>query len=120
EIGLRLVMGGQTDAALPAFEAARRIRQKVADEHPDNAEYRQDLAVTLSGMAFVMRDSGRLPDALAAQEASRAILRSLAEAYPGITQFRFNLANSLIEIGDHARALGRPARARTSYEQGVA
>jgi tetratricopeptide (TPR) repeat protein len=120
EIGHFLCLGGESHAALPALEEARRIRQKIADEHPGNAEYRQDLAVTLGGIGFVMRDSGRLPEALSVQEASLAILRSLAEAYPGVLEFRFNLANSLIEIGDHARALGRPAQSRTSYEQGVA
>jgi tetratricopeptide (TPR) repeat protein len=120
EIGIRLLVGGETDAALPAFQAARQIRQKVADEHPGNAEFRQDLAVTLGGIGFVMRDSGRLPEALAAQESARAILRSLADAYPGVTEFRFNLANSLIEIGDHARALGRAAQSQAAYEQGVA
>jgi tetratricopeptide (TPR) repeat protein len=102
------------------LEEARRIRQKIADEHPGNAEYRHDLAVTFGSISFVMRDSGRLPEALAAQEASLAILRSLAEVYPGALEFRCNVANSLIEIGDHARALGRPAQSRTSYEQGVA
>src|SRR3954463_1415118 len=67
-----------------------------------------------------MRDSGRLTEALAAHEEAVAILRWCAAPSPGVTEFRFNLANSLIEIGDHARALGRPAQSRTSYEQGVA
>jgi tetratricopeptide (TPR) repeat protein len=119
-IGIIRLQGGEADAALRAFEASRRIKQKIADENPRVAEYRRDLAVTYYNIGFLVRESGRLSEALAAHEATLAIRRSLADAYPGVTGIRRDQANSLIEIGDLLRAMGTPAKAQKSYEQAIA
>ena len=120
DIGILLVQEGKTTEALTAFEASRRIKQKIADDHPDVAEYRRDLAISHHNIGSVLRESGRLTEALAAHEAALAIQRTLADAYPAVTAIQRDLANSLNEIGDVLRLMGRPAEARPSYEQALA
>jgi serine/threonine-protein kinase len=98
-----LFYANKTEEALAAGEAARRLKQRIADDHPDVAEYQRDLASTENNIGIVLRVAGRLDEAIAAQRAALKIGERLVKAYPSLTVLQCELANCINELGDDLR-----------------
>jgi eukaryotic-like serine/threonine-protein kinase len=108
---------GDQAASLQAYEESLRIKRRIADDHPDNAEYRCDVAMSHHNIGILRHRFGKLAEALVSHQSALAIRSSLAAANPGVTHFQRDLANGLNETGDVLRSLGRTAEARLSHEQ---
>jgi tetratricopeptide (TPR) repeat protein len=106
--------------ALAAWERARAIRQKLVDDNPGVAEFRDALARILTNLGILLVETGRTVEARTSFERAVAILQKLADDNPADTGIRRDLANSYNEAGDVLRLLGRMAEARSSYERAVA
>jgi tetratricopeptide (TPR) repeat protein len=116
DIGLLLRETGKPAEALRAFEAARAIRQRLADANPTVTQFQRGLALSHDSIGLLLRATGKPAEALRSYESARAIQQRLADANPTVTKFQNELALSQNNIGNLLRATGKPAEALRAYE----
>ncbi len=90
---------GGLPAAIDAYQRAREIRQRLADQAPGAPEPQSALAEVLEYQAQHLSDVGRLDEALDAVEQARAIRQSIYEREPDVVSTRMKLAENLIQVG---------------------
>ena len=78
--------------ALQEYEESLRIKQAVADAHPDVAEYQRDLAIAHTNIGSSLFATGKPAAAMESYGKAQAILQKLADANPSVTQFQSELA----------------------------
>ena len=107
---------GKTDDAMTAFRQALAIRQELADENPDDIQFRTRLSNAHNNIGLVLADTVETDEALESYRRSLAIQQKLADENPTVTDFRRNLANTqdntgllLSKIGKIGRGAGYPS-----------
>jgi thiol-disulfide isomerase/thioredoxin/tetratricopeptide (TPR) repeat protein len=102
-----------------AFRAARQIQEELANEFPDQPQYRADLALTHAGHARVLLPRGQFPAARAALQKAFEIQDDLARKYPEDANHRFLAERYRFELGNALEEAGQPAQARGAYVQAL-
>jgi serine/threonine-protein kinase len=85
---LLLFQMGKPAEAQAELTKALAAYGKLADDHPDIAEYRFQLASVHGNLGQLMQQAGQLEAAEAEYKKTMAIARELAAAYPAVTSFR--------------------------------
>jgi serine/threonine-protein kinase len=106
--------------SLESYERAMAIQQELVDANPGVAEFRSELASTLSEYAVRLWDSGRPDESMVFHRRAREIQRELVDGHPQTTEFRRALALSESSIGALLRYTGHPTEALESFERALA
>jgi serine/threonine protein kinase/tetratricopeptide (TPR) repeat protein len=118
-IGALLFRIGKHEAALPPFQKAIFVAQKVADTNPDVAEYQSDLARFRMEIGLLLMHTGKPDEALTAMRKALVIWQQLADANRAVSRFRFGLANAHDYIAWCLLNLGRPVDAEEAERKGL-
>lgn len=97
----------QTELALPTYELARALQEKLVETTPANPKLRSDLAKTLLRMAIFYRHEKRYPEALAALRKNLALITKISAENPKNEKFRSDLASSFNHLASIHRAMNR-------------
>ncbi len=108
---------GKTADAMAAFRQALTIRQKLADENPNDTKFRSRLANAHNNICLVLTDTD---ESLESYRRSMAIQQKLADENPTVTDFRRNLANTQCNIGRELSSIGKTAEALDIHRQALA
>jgi tetratricopeptide (TPR) repeat protein len=112
---VNLALIGRTDEALTAYERARAIFQRLADENPGVVQFRCDLANCLAHIGAMKPKTGQPAEALAHYRASLAIAQHLVDANPAVTDFQRELEGSHAGIGGLLFDMGLATEALREY-----
>ena len=119
ELGGLLSEVGPVWKAVDALTESIRIRTKLLDQQPADAELRRELARSWADLATLRRDHGQQPEAELAFEKSCGLLETEPERPPDDPALRTELGRSLLnramlraECGRTAEALSDAGRAR--------
>ena len=111
---------GDMQDALVAFQEALAIRQKLADAHPDDADFQNKLANSHISIGALMRETGGPTQALTSFNSGLAIFQRLADARPDVVDFQSSVASSHNKIGTLLSETGRPDDALAAYGAALA
>jgi serine/threonine-protein kinase len=115
-VGLGLEATGKTEAALAAYERARKAVASPDGAPPADDAARSAFADALLRAGWSLHTTGRDAEALPALEQARDLQSALAAAAPGDNDRQSALALSHYDIGLLLRATGKPAEALRSFE----
>ncbi len=111
-------MLGEQAAAEQAYDSGRTILTDLRSEFPDDARYRQDLAVCLNNLGGLFKDAGRTPEAEQAFRDALALRQRLVDDGGGADDRR-----ELAAVGGNLGVLlldwGRYAEAETLLRQSL-
>jgi tetratricopeptide (TPR) repeat protein/thiol-disulfide isomerase/thioredoxin len=110
---------GHYDEGDRAFRAARQIQEELANEFPDQSQYRADLALTFAQHARVLLQRGQQPAARAALQKGFEIQDELARKFPDEPNHRFLAERYRFELGNALEEAGQTAQARAAYVQAL-
>ncbi len=110
---------GNYGEAEELYIQAREILEKLAAESPADADNRHALSGCYRGLAFVLRDSNRLPEAEVAYRKALAVLEPLVRDFPAVPDYRREFAATLTELGRLVQT-ARPHDAEEAYRQALA
>jgi tetratricopeptide (TPR) repeat protein len=96
------------------------ILQKLVDDNPTVSQYQNALALSRSGIGFVLMQIGKPAESLKSYASARAIQRTLADLHPTVTEYQSNLATSEGAIGSVLSETGKKTEARKAYESALA
>ncbi len=108
---------GATDQAVAGYrQALLVIREYAARANADNnapaaADATLGIALTLTNLGNLLRETGRLDEARSSYEEARSLLEGLTRAHPDNTQSQSALAHCLNNIGNLLAAAGKPQEA---------
>jgi tetratricopeptide (TPR) repeat protein len=119
-IAALLIGMGKLAEALPVYEKALAIRQKLADANPAVAGYQSDLAMSHNNIGLVLSRTGKPGEALTATRKALAIYQKLADANPAATEIQNYLAWSHYTIGRLLPKMGSPEEALQAHEKALA
>jgi len=111
---------GERQAALRDYTAARDIFASLAADFPVVQEYRQEIAKSLSNLAFLLVDLGKHTEAEAAYRLAIAHQQKLTADFPAVPDYRNGLANSQMNLGGLLNKLGKQAEAGAAFRQAIA
>lgn len=100
---------GNFPQSLEAYNQAKSIIRALAKADPQNIDFQNRLARTLTVKGVTQERLGLLKDAVASQEKSLNIYESLGDLR--------GLGNVRVSLGDVLRKLNKPQEARNYYEQ---
>ena len=115
-----LAAQGEGAAALTAYRASLAIRERLAQQDPNNAEWQRDLTVSHDRIGDMLAAQGEGAAALTAYRASLAIRERLAQQDPNNAEWQRDLSVSHDRIGDMLAAQGEGAAALTAYRASLA
>jgi tetratricopeptide (TPR) repeat protein len=118
EVGWLLVRSGDYAGALATTEEARDLAERLEADHPSDA-VRLALAQSYRGIAFVLRDTGKLEEALTTWRKVLAIFQKLADANPAVNDFQYDLAWSHGGVGQMLAKTGKLEEALTAYRKSL-
>jgi tetratricopeptide (TPR) repeat protein len=110
---------GQSGDDRAAFMESLRIRERLAQNYPNDHLIQNDLATSYYHLGQMHLVSKQPAQALPYYEQSREVLVRLVEAEPRAPRFRSRLGKTLNNIGYVQWQLGRLEEALTAYEQAV-
>jgi tetratricopeptide (TPR) repeat protein len=119
-IGALLIGTGKPVEAIQAYQQALGIRQKLADAHPDVAEYQRDVALSHNNIGLAYIRTGKPEEALTPTRNALAIYQNLADAHPGIPAYERDAGWSHYSIGVLLAKIGKPAEAIQAHQQALA
>ena len=99
-IGVLLSETGKPAEAEAEYRRALAIQQKLADDHPAVADFRDGLANSHNNLGILLMATGRPAEAEAEYRAALAIRQKLADDHPAVTEFRSRLAGSHHNLGN--------------------
>jgi tetratricopeptide (TPR) repeat protein len=108
---------GDYGAAEKAIRQSQAVRQQLADEFRNDADFQCDLGGVLNNLAMIQMDQGKLAEAR--RNVEEAIIRQQAAlrmrpGYGTARQYRYNhywiLADILVRQGEHAEAVRAAAK----------
>jgi serine/threonine-protein kinase len=111
---------GKSAEALPSFERALAIRQKLTDAHPDVTQFWSDLGTCYYNIGYLFGMTGKETEELNSHERALVIRQKLAAANPSITRFQSDLASNYQVLGYHLQLAGRSADALTAFKRALA
>src|SRR5262249_30318986 len=100
-------------------EQAVVLRERLARDHPDVAEYRSSLARSLANLGFLLAQIGRESDALPAIRRAATVQESLVRDYPDVINYPRSLASSLVGLGSLQRQAGKEDEALRSLRRAL-
>ncbi len=111
---------GSPQEAVAHFQEAIRAFDELVGQHPEEAEYRKQLAIALHNLAMTYSEDLRRPeDAEPLLERSVQLRERLAGAHPEVADYQHGLALSVLnQAGIHA-ASGRLDLAGTEFRRTV-
>jgi tetratricopeptide (TPR) repeat protein/tRNA A-37 threonylcarbamoyl transferase component Bud32 len=103
---------GNYGEAEKAIRQSRAVRQRLADEFPDEPDYRCEVGGALNDLAIVQKYQSRLAEArrsaeeaITCQQAALKIRREHRLARQFLYNHYYNLADILVQQGEHAEAV---------------
>ena len=104
------------------YRVSQRIREELAEKHPENTDIVRDAAIAQEKLANVLMASGERAAALECQQKSLEIFERLAETDPRNVLARRSLAISYLHLADllgspAEQNLGRTAEAIAHYQR---
>jgi serine/threonine-protein kinase len=91
-------IGSKTEA-IRAYEQALAIQERLAREHPEDAEAQYRHALTLITLGDLHRWTGEVDLALGLHRQARDIFRALTQAHPTVARYHHRLALTYNRIG---------------------
>jgi serine/threonine-protein kinase len=110
---------GQFVEAEAALREVVEIQKALADEFPDQPQYRFDLAATHAQRARLLAGTRRTNDARGAYESASALAAELAAQNPGNLDFRQFAIRMRFEQANLAEESGKRDEARAMYEEAL-
>jgi serine/threonine protein kinase/tetratricopeptide (TPR) repeat protein len=110
---------GETEAALKDYERVRAIFNKLADEFPDNPEYRWQVATSDLSLGHFRQDLGQYQEAERSYRRAIPVLEALAAEYPGVPLYRHELARSQHLLSVRIRDDGQMAAAEQACHRAL-
>jgi len=107
-------------AAEAEYRQVMTIRQKLADDFPEQPDYLWKLASSLNNLGRFLADVGKLPDAEGEYRQAAGMQEKLAARFPGAPSYRQDLARTYGNFGNLRVIQGKPAEAEAHYRQAVA
>jgi tetratricopeptide (TPR) repeat protein len=111
---------GETKSALSSATEAQTIAHDLETQHPENARYRQALALAEETVGNVRFRQGDTPEAMSAFQASLILREDLAKAGDTKPTVQRELAQSHRAIGDMLFRQGKLPEAIEAYQAGFA
>jgi tetratricopeptide (TPR) repeat protein len=118
-LGRVLAAAGQAREAEDSYQKAVNLLDRLAEQSPESAVLRADLARTLAGQADLLKDLGRLRDA---EEVRRRVIgcyERLKADFPEGPHHRRNLVVSYLGLVSLLWELGRQAEAAEPYRKAL-
>ena len=116
---LRLEMA-EPKAAQADLEMMHRIFSKLAEEHPEDPSYREELAASLYGMALSFTGQGAPREAEEWCRKGLAIQKALVQENPAAESYREQLAMSQLSLGQVLNSQGKAKEAEESFRTALA
>jgi serine/threonine-protein kinase len=110
-------MLGQSTKAEQAYRQAISLLQALADEFPERAELRRDLAAAHNNLSLVLQATGRTQDAVKQFERGQAIRARLVEQHPDVFKYKWDLAEGHDRRGLQAQQSNNLAGAKASFTE---
>ena len=124
ELGSLTSQIGDKQSAFQAFEQALKIRERLAQEYPEEVRLQSELAVSMSSIAGLLSETGKITESLEVARTGMTIRERLARENPTVNAFQIELANShntiavlLAKTGKRAEAIEAWELARTILQQ---
>jgi serine/threonine protein kinase/tetratricopeptide (TPR) repeat protein len=117
EIHLKL---GELDQALEAFRQASARSEKLVEESPDVAAYREQCAQGWDAQARALSRGGRDAEAERAWRKAQGLYDGLVAENPTMRHYKGALAATQMNLGQLVAAEGRWQEAETTYRQNMA
>ncbi len=108
---------GDLNKAMQAYQKMVDIQEGLLSLDPDNADFKNGLAISYSKLGDTHTALGNLPQALTYFEQFNQLFEELHEAYPTNVAFKNGLAISYSKLGETHTALGNLPQALTYFEQ---
>jgi serine/threonine-protein kinase len=110
---------GQHEESLMVIRRASELYAGLADDFPDVAEYRHELAFSWNSLGNVLRDLGKRSEAEQAYRTAVAGYEKLTADYPAMPLYRSDLARTQNNLGGLLNKLGKPAEAESAFHAAV-
>jgi eukaryotic-like serine/threonine-protein kinase len=110
---------GEPRAAMAGLRQAETLLEQLADQFPDEADYRQKLARTEGNLAVELAKQGKEAESEAAFRKGIALRTKLAEQFPTELSYRLELANNYTDLGNLREIQHREAEAEEFYRQAL-
>ncbi len=110
---------GNLPEAQRLFGESLRIRQRLSESDPANAEWQRDLSVSLNKLGDLATAQGNLPEAQRLFGESLRIAQRLAESDPANAAWQRDLSVSLNKLGDLATAQGNLPEAQRLFGESL-
>jgi tetratricopeptide (TPR) repeat protein len=118
-IGGVLMLTGQREKAIEAYQHSLDIRQKLADANPGIPEYQADLAMTHNNIGLVFNQIGKPEEGLTAAQKALPIYQKLAVAYPNNKDYQHDRSKNYYSIGMLRAEMGGLEDALAAYRQAL-
>ena len=79
---------GKREEAKVEYQKALTIYQKLADDNPTIARFRQAITYSLNSLGSLLTDTGRASEAIAYLVRSRDILEAVVKENPTVVDYR--------------------------------
>jgi serine/threonine-protein kinase len=109
----------QPEAAEKAYRDGLARLTEIAAAHPDQPEYRRDLAAGHNNLAILLHSAGRSADADKEYAAAFAIKEKLVAEHKNDPGYLLDLGRALNNRGLRLQTTGRIADAETAYRRGL-
>jgi tetratricopeptide (TPR) repeat protein len=116
---LRALLGGPRDEAVAGYRQAEALLKELADQFPDEADFRHKLARTEGHLSIDLGKLGRVVESEEAIRKGIALLTKLAEQYPNELRYRLDLAKNYNNLGNLREIQHREAEAEEFYRQAL-
>jgi len=110
---------GNLNAAMQAYQKMSDIRATQCAAEPDNAGFKNGLAISYSKLGDTHSALGELPRALEYYEERNRLGKELHKAFPQNVDYKNGLAISYSKLGDTHRAQGDLPQALEYYEKDI-
>ena len=110
---------GRSQDALDLYQASLAMSRTLSKQHPDDAEWRRNIYVSLIRIGNVLQAGGDHAGALATHREGLDIIRVLSAGDAGNAQRRREVSVSLERVGDVLKDKGDLAGALASYREGL-
>ena len=115
-IGRYYLTTGNLPQAFFYYEKGIEIYKELCLTHPENADYKNGLAISYEKLGSTHTSLGNLEKALAFYEERSRLGKELYEAYPKNVEFKNGLAISYSKLGNTHKSLGNLEKALAFYE----
>jgi tetratricopeptide (TPR) repeat protein len=111
---------GRREEALPEYEQAVALQEKLAADFPAVPDYRRELAQSHTNLGLLLADLGKRAEAEQQYRQGLALREKLVADFPAVPDYRRELAQSHNNLGVLLAGLGKRAEAEQQYRQGLA